>query len=69
MNNAAYGKTMEKLRNKIDMRLISNKEDYLKRTSKPSDMSQKTFNNDLVAIYKSKFTLTLNKVAHIEVRI
>ena len=46
MNNAAYGKTMEKLRNKIDMRLISNKKDYLKRTSKPSDMSQKTFNND-----------------------
>ena len=63
MNNSVYGKTMGNLRNRIDARLVSNKKDYLKWTSKPSYMSHKIFDNDLVAIRKSKVTLTLNKLA------
>ena len=43
MNNAVYGKTMENLRNRIDVKLVSNKKDYLKWTSKPSYMSYKIF--------------------------
>ena len=43
MNNAAYGKTMKNLRNRIDVKLVSNKKDYLKWTSKPNYMSQKIF--------------------------
>ena len=46
-----YGKTMENLRNKIDVELVNNKKDYLKWTSKPSYMSQKMFDNDLVPIH------------------
>ena len=30
MNNDIYSKSMEKLRNKIDVKLVSNKKDYLK---------------------------------------
>ena len=33
MNNAAYGKTMENLRNKVNVKFVSNKEDYLKLKS------------------------------------
>ena len=60
-----YGKTMENLRNRIDVRLVSNKKDYLKWTSKPSYMSHKLLDNDLDAISKSKVTLRLNKSAYI----
>ena len=54
MNNAAYGKKMENLRKRIDVKLVSNKKDYLKWTSKPSYMLHKIFHNDLVAIRKKK---------------
>ena len=48
---------MENLRKRIDVKLASNKKDYLKWESKPSYMSHKIFDNDLVAIRKSKATL------------
>ena len=35
---------------KIDVKLVSNKKDYLKLTSKSSYMSQKLFRNNLVMI-------------------
>ena len=34
-HNVAYGKTMGKLRNRINVKLVSNKKGYLKWTSKP----------------------------------
>ena len=61
MNNAVYGKTMENLRNRIDVKLVSDKNNYLKCASKSSYMSHKEFDNDLVAMRKNKVTLTLNK--------
>ena len=65
MNNDIYSKSMEKLRNKIDVKLVSNKKDYLKWTSKPSYMSQKICDNNVVTIRKSKVTLALNKPAYV----
>ena len=65
MNNVAYEKTIENLRNRIDVKLVSNKKDYLKWTSKPSYMSHDIFDNDLVAIRKNKVTITLSKPAYI----
>ena len=65
MNNAVYGKTMKNIRNRIDVKVVSNEKDYLKWTSKPSYMSQKIFGNDFVAIRKNKITLILNKPAYV----
>ena len=48
MNDAACGKTMENLRNKIDAKLVSNKRDYLKWISKPSLTPHKVFDNDFL---------------------
>ena len=47
MRNSISGKTMENLRNKIDVRFVSNRKDCLKWTSKPSYISQNLFDNDL----------------------
>ena len=68
MKNDVYDKTIESLRNRIDLRLVSNERDYLKWTSKPRYMSKKIFNNDLVAIRKRKVTLTVNKPAYVKMR-
>ena len=45
---------MEKWIYKIDVKLVSNKKDYLKCTSKQSYKSQKIFDNNLVEIYEKK---------------
>ena len=52
---------MKKLRNRIDVLLVSNKKYYLKWTSKPSYMSH----NDLIVIRKNKVALKLCKSAYI----
>ena len=59
MNNAIYGKTMDNLKNRIDIKLPKNEKDYLKCTSKPSYMSHKIFDNNLVVIHKSKLAWKL----------
>ena len=63
MNNATYGKSMENLRSRIIVKLVNNKNYYLKCTSKPSYVSQKIFDNNLVAIHKNELALKLNKPA------
>ena len=65
MNNAINRKAMENFRNRINVKLVNNEKDYLKRTSNRSYMSHKIFNNNLVAIRRVKVTLTLNKPAYI----
>ena len=61
MNNSIYRKKKKKiksLRNRIDVKLVSNEKHYLKCTSKPSYMSHKIFDNNLVAIRKRKLAST-----------
>ena len=55
---------MENLRNRIEVKLVNNEKHYLKCTSKPSYMSHKIFDNNLVAIQKTKVSLKLNKPAY-----
>ena len=50
---------------RISVKVVSNKKDYLKWTSKASYMSHKIFDNDEAVICKNKVTLTLNKPSYI----
>ena len=56
---------MKNVKNRIDVRLVSNEKYYFKWASKPSFMSPKIFENGLVVIHKSKITLTLKKPAYV----
>ena len=60
MNNSVFGKTMENIRKRVDVRLITDEKKLLKYVSKPTYVSSKIFNENLVAVHKIKETLTLN---------
>ena len=65
MNNSMFGKTMENIRKRVDVRLVTDENKLLKMTSKPTYVSSKIFNENLVAVHKIKETLTLNRPAYI----
>ena len=65
MNNSVFGKTMENIRKRVDVRLVTNEKKLLKLASKPTYVSSKIFNENLVAVHKIKETLTLNRPAYV----
>ncbi|XP_068738120.1 uncharacterized protein [Montipora capricornis] len=65
MNNSVFGKTMENLRKRVDVRLVTDEKKLSKLTSKPTYVSSKIFNENLVAVHKIKETLTLNRPAYV----
>ena len=65
MNNSVFGKTMENLCKWVDVRLMTNEKKLDKLTSKPTFVSSKIFNENLMAVHKIKETLTLNKPAYV----
>ena len=65
MNNSVFGKTMENIRKRVDVRLVTDENKLLKYASKPTYVSSKIFNENLVAVHKIKETLTLNRPAYL----
>ena len=65
LNNSIFGKTMENLRKRVDVKLVTNEKQLMKLTSKPTYVSSKIFNENLVAVHKIKETLTLNRPAYV----
>ena len=78
MNNSVFGKTMENIRKRVAVRLVTDENKLLKLASKPTYenkllklaskptyVSNKIFNKNLVAVHKIKETLTLNRPAYV----
>ena len=65
MNNSVFGKTMENIRKRVDVRLVTDEKTLMKLTSKPTYVSSKIFNENLVAVHKIKEILTLNRLAYV----
>ena len=65
MNNSVFGKTMENLRKRVDVSLVTDEKKLDKFTTKPTYVSSKIFNENLMAVHKDKETLTLNRPAYV----
>ena len=65
MNNSVFGKIMENLHKRVDVRLVTDEKKLDKLTSKPTYVSSKIFNENLMAVHKVKETLTLNRLAYV----
>ena len=65
LNNSVFGKTMENIRKRVDVRLVTDQKKLSKLVSKPTYVNSKIFNEDLVAVHKIKETLTLDRPAYV----
>ena len=65
MINSVYGKTMENLRKRINVRLVNKAEDFLKYTSKATFITHKIFGKDYAAILEIKPVFVLNKPIYV----
>ena len=65
MINSVYGKTMENLRKRINVRIVNNEKDFLKYTSRPTHITHKIFDKNYVAIHEIKPVLTFNKPIYV----
>ena len=61
MNNSVFGKTMENVRNRVDVRLVTEESKAKKLVSKPNYHHSTIFCENLVAVQMKKTTLVLDK--------
>ena len=65
MNNAVYGKTMENMRKRLKIRILKNKKDFIKYTSKPTCVRWNIYRKKLAEIHEKKTSLTLSKLLYV----
>ena len=69
MNNSVFGKTMENIRNRVNIKLVDTGEQFKKLTAKPNYESRKILNDNnnesLVSVHMKKTSLTMNKPVYL----
>ncbi|KAK3107612.1 hypothetical protein FSP39_018279 [Pinctada imbricata] len=65
MNNAVFGKTMENLRNRVDIKLVQDEKKLKRYCAKPSFQRVRIFNEDLVGVENKRTSLLLNKPVYV----
>jgi len=61
MNNSVFGKTMENIKKRVDVRLVTNERDAIKLASKPYYDSRTIFDENLIAMHIKRTKLVYNK--------
>ena len=61
MNNSVFGKTMENIRNRVDVRLVGNREKAQKLIVKPNLKHWVCFDENLIGIHLKRIKLVFNK--------
>ena len=66
MNNSVFGKTMENIRNRVNVKLVNTEERLKKLTAKPNLKSPpKIFSENLVSVHLKKTSLIMNKPVYL----
>ena len=66
MNNSVFGKTMENIRNRVNVKLVNTQERLKKLVSKPNLKSPpKIFSENLVSVHMKKMNLLMNKPVYL----
>ena len=65
MNNAIFGKTMEKIRKHRDIKLVTNEKSYLKAVMKPNFKSSVLFGENLMGCEMGKTKVIMNKPVYL----
>ena len=65
MNNSVFGKTMENIRNRVDVKLVNTEDKFKKLVAKPNFKSRKIFNENLISVHMKKTSLTMNKPVYL----
>ena len=65
MNNSVFGKTMENIRKHRNMKLVNNKEEYLKNVMKPNFKSGTLLGPDLMGCEMGKVRVVMNKPVYL----
>ena len=65
MNNSVFGKTMENIRNRVNVKLVNNEEKARKLIAKPNYRSCKIFSENLISVHMKKTSLVMNKPVYL----
>ena len=65
MNNSVFGKTMENLRKRSNIQLVTNPEKMERLAARPTYISHKIFHENLVAVHSKQTKLLLNKPSYV----
>ena len=65
MNNSVFGKTMENIKNRVDVKLVNDKKQAEKLSAKPNFNHCNIFSEDLIAIHMKKTRLVFNKPVYL----
>ena len=65
MNNAVFGKTMENIRKHRNIKLVTNRESYLKTVMKPNFKSGVLFGENLMGCETGKIKVVMNKPVYL----
>ena len=65
MINSVFGKTMENIRNRVNVKLVNTEERFKKLSAKPNYKGCKIFNENLISVHMKKTSLTMNKPVYL----
>ena len=64
MNNSLFGKTVENIRNRVDVRVRTSEKSAEKLVPKPNYERTTIFSEDLIAVHMKKTELVFNKLVY-----